>query len=397
MKRFFRILTILIMCLSLSGCGDGGSIYSNYREVEQLQLIRTLGIDRPGELVEVTISSGRAAGEGQGSLLSLRGASVAEAMQSMDDYASGKQLFYAHARHLIIGEETARDGIGEFLGYIQRSTALRMSIELYIVRGDDAKSLMTASDGEDYEISETMSAVSRDVRRSGRSHAFTCTETARALSESGAALVCALSAAPTEGVVFSEASGATAVPDGFGILVGDRLVGFIDERDAVAACILTGNGGLTAITLPDGDGGIAGVTLEDARAEFTPVWEGDELREIKCEIFVDSVLAELSQPQPELSPELLSRLSTALGQEIFSRAGNVLALERGLSADFLGIGRLLRAQGSAKFDSMSPAWPQCLEDIGFSLSVNAAVGRSSDLDGSAGTEGGIFSYAGNPR
>ena len=395
LKRALRIFIIIIVCLALTGCGgDGGSIYSNYREVEHLRLIRTLGLDRTGETTALTISSGRAAGSGQGALMSLRGESVAAAMQAMDNYASGKQLFYAHARHLIIGEDTARKGLGEFLGYIQRSTVLRMSIELYVVRGSSAKELMTGPGAPDYEISEAMSAVSGEIRRSGTSHAFTCLETARSLSETGAALICALRAAPTEDIVFSADAAVTPVPDGFGILVGEKLVGFIESDDAVAACILTGNGGLTTLTLPDGEGGRVSLTIEDTSAEFEPVYgENGALSEIKCLVSLDSVITELSRPRTELGEEYMSAVGDALARDMLERTVSVLSLEKGLGADFLGLGRMLRDKDAAAFDAMPVPWPECLGTAQITVAVDARAGRSNDLDGSTGTEGRLTAYA----
>ena len=93
LKRALRIFIIIIVCLALTGCGgDGGSIYSNYREVEHLRLILTLGLDRTGETTALTISSGRAAGSGQGALMSLRGESVAAYIIPSDESLTVRDL-----------------------------------------------------------------------------------------------------------------------------------------------------------------------------------------------------------------------------------------------------------------------------------------------------------------
>ena len=43
MKRFLSLLIIICSLPALSGCG---SIYSNYREIQQLMVVQTMGIDR---------------------------------------------------------------------------------------------------------------------------------------------------------------------------------------------------------------------------------------------------------------------------------------------------------------------------------------------------------------
>ena len=51
------ILLLALSLLALPGC-SGTSIYTNYHEVEDLELIRTVGVDKAANQVEVTICSG---------------------------------------------------------------------------------------------------------------------------------------------------------------------------------------------------------------------------------------------------------------------------------------------------------------------------------------------------
>ena len=62
-------ITAAVLALSLialSGC-SGGSIYSNYREIEQLVVIQTMGIDKTDDGVCLSISSGSIGGGSSGS------------------------------------------------------------------------------------------------------------------------------------------------------------------------------------------------------------------------------------------------------------------------------------------------------------------------------------------
>ena len=65
--KIFRIAAVLVLAALLTGC-SGGSIYSNYRELEQLMVIQTLGFDRTPDGVRLSASSGSdSAGGGGGS------------------------------------------------------------------------------------------------------------------------------------------------------------------------------------------------------------------------------------------------------------------------------------------------------------------------------------------
>ena len=64
MKKLTALICA-INCLMLCSC-SGGSIYSNYREVEQLMMIQAMGFDRCDGGVELSVSSGTGGLSGQG-------------------------------------------------------------------------------------------------------------------------------------------------------------------------------------------------------------------------------------------------------------------------------------------------------------------------------------------
>ena len=105
-KRITAAVTALSLAL-LCGCRGTGSIYSNFREISRIEIITTIGIDRAGEGADVTISSGRSPEGGQRLLMSRRGASVEQAMLSLQDYASSEELFFEHLEYFLVGEDTA--------------------------------------------------------------------------------------------------------------------------------------------------------------------------------------------------------------------------------------------------------------------------------------------------
>ena len=377
-----RICTIIIICISLllqSGCG--GTVYSNFRELEMLQLVRVMGLDRGDGGVTVTVSSGKGEANPGGVLLSVTAPSLSLAEQSLHDFAGERKLFYAHTKHLLIGEETAKEGIGEFLGAVERSSLLRMGIGLYLVRGSSAKELMTAPGDESYEISAVLSSVEQDLAESGAGAVFTCMETERALADCGACLICALSAAETETVIYSAEAAVTAVPDGFGILSGGVLVGSIPRADAPAACILLNRGALTDIVLPCGEGS-ASVKLSKAGVKYSLPRQGL----LQAEVNLSAELTELSVPREGDIEPLLEELSAALESEMRRRCEAVLAQEKALKADFLGLSRHVRDADARWFDGFADS-SEMLDDLEIRLAVTARVGRSGDLKGSAGGAG----------
>lgn len=393
------IVALIIICIlpGLAGCGHSGTIYSNYREVEQLQLIRAVGVDYEDGDVRLTISSGELGEEGNSMLLSRSGGSLATAADSLQDFAAGQELFYDHTQYFLFGQDAAEKGIGEFLDYIERSTTLPMGISLFVVRDETAEELMTASGDGQYDPGKALSSIKRVAARRGDNHVFSCADTARALSESGAGLICALRPASVEGTVFTSDTGAEAVamPWGFGILKDGALVGFIEPDEAMCAVMLIG-GGMSDIVLSDGDGGRVTLTLESSDVSFTPVWGVDgSLEQVRAEVKVRSKLVELSQYHDTADRELLSLFGTQLARELHRRFTGLLSLENQYQADFLGLGNLLRDRDAQRFDAMPRSWEELLGDVDFQVGVWAKVGRTSDLKGSVSVDGeGEFGASG---
>ena len=63
--KLTRIIAVVCLAALLSGC-SGGSVYSNYREIEQLMVIQTMGFDYAKSGVRLSASSGSDSAGGGG-------------------------------------------------------------------------------------------------------------------------------------------------------------------------------------------------------------------------------------------------------------------------------------------------------------------------------------------
>ena len=125
MKRFLALLLALALVL-LSGCG--GSIYANYRAIEKLVLIQTVGYDlaKNGD-VGLSVSSGKAQ-EGKESVrLFAAATSIGLAVGAVQDLSTGQELYFPHTSYIMLGEAAARSA-ERFLDYVERSVQDRKSV-----------------------------------------------------------------------------------------------------------------------------------------------------------------------------------------------------------------------------------------------------------------------------
>ena len=109
MHRAQTLALLLAAGLLCSGCANG-AISSNYRPVEDLMLIQTIGVDRAPEGVCLSASTGRAGENEPPQRMTQTGETVLAALDRLQDRTPNAELFYAQTSYLLLGEEAAAAG-----------------------------------------------------------------------------------------------------------------------------------------------------------------------------------------------------------------------------------------------------------------------------------------------
>ena len=372
-------LAVMLLC---AGCdSDSGTIYANYRELENIEIVQTLGLDRvPGGGYTVTVSAGAGGQSDTPLVIAGKGSSIPAAMEQVQRRCAKEELFYAHTRYVLVGEGAAAEGIATLLDFIERSTQIRLDVQLFIVRGGSAEKLMGDSGTGETEISKTLEAVVRDVELSGRSRAFTCSEIAGSLAESGAALACAVSAEDISKAVKTENDGTIAVPVGYGVFRGPQLIGYLTEDAARGANLLLNHPGTGTVEL-------SGATAELIRckAEMKPQWgEGSAPESLDVHLDARAAIVELGSKTPTLDAQAQSRLSRELAETLERQAQEALEFSIANDADFLAIGRALELDDTGRAASLPSDW---LRSLQFTVKCEAQADRTYDIGERANTEG----------
>lgn len=205
MKKWLCVLILLCMIPALTGCG---SIYSNFREVEQILAIQTMGLDSRDGAVRLTLAApSTTRTDGSPVCLSGTGQSVTTAIQRIRNYSSEDDLFCAHVNHVVLGEPVARQGIADMLTYLCRSTEMRIDTPLYVVREHTAEEMISGVVKGGTGICEVLDAVKANADDRGDSYVFTASQVMRALARHGSALICALEYSDSDELTEKTASG----------------------------------------------------------------------------------------------------------------------------------------------------------------------------------------------
>ncbi len=143
-KRMICLLFILASIMLLAGCW-------NRRELNDIAIVAALGIDKEdGELLVTmqVINPGQVATVKQGGItkapvrtFQAKGRTLPEAMRKVTTSAP-RAIYSSHLRMLIIGEDLAKEGMGEIVDYVVRGKEFRTDFYLTIAKNTRAENIL---------------------------------------------------------------------------------------------------------------------------------------------------------------------------------------------------------------------------------------------------------------
>lgn len=368
MKKAFLLLYIILFSPLLTGCG---SIYSNFREVEHLLVIQTMGIDQGQGGIELSLAS--AADKGSGPIrLSGQGESITTAIDRVRRRSYEDELFCSHINHIVLGEECARQGVEDIIAYICRSPDIRIDVPLYVVQGGKAADLVMESGSDTIGASEILNGVqvSLDGRDDFRS--FTAAEVARSLARHGSALICALEY--TDAAKDSEEESKTATVSGYAVIRNGALCGFLDRDQAIAAGLLLNDPGISDITVRGADRKSVTIEIDRGSSTVQPLRD-DAGKLIGLEIYVQvgASVAE-AEGDPAGTDYLTAQLEAAVSRQI----GMLLRSAKELGADFLGLGSRIERLMPDEFRE-SGSFAEVLPELELRVHVLGDLEHTNDI------------------
>ena len=384
MRRTRALALLLVAGLLCSGCGSG-AISTNYRPVEDLMLIQTIGVDRAPEGVCLSASTGRAVENEPPKRMTQTGETMLAALGQLQDRTPNAELFYAQTSYLLLGEEAAAAGeLTPLLDFIARNPDMRLSAPLFLVRGTAQQAVMDTGDDRT-DVTEALTALEKDTALSGMSHAFSCADIARALAGSGCAAVGAVACVRTPE---SEGGTLTLVPAGYAIFRGGDYLGCIAPETARGASMLLGVVTNGDIAVRDGDGSTVMLTLDACRTAIRPVWDGGTLACVDVTLRLRAGISELRTPRRITTRAYQQSLNAALAACVGGWVRDAIAASQALEADFLGVGQAVAVRSGHRWAAVRDGWAELWPDVPVRVTVAADVGRTYDLRDGIDTTGG---------
>lgn len=353
------LFPLLAACLLLAGCSGLPAA----REMGDMALLRTLGVDPSPAGVAVTGSTGpRAKGlqaEGEPALTlsadrgSLSGAYLAMQGQS-DSY-----VFFGYVDQLLIGEALAEEGVQPVLDYFSRDAELGLGAQLWLVQGASAREALSA--GGEKGLDSRLETLQNDSEMGIANHTRTAGETYSDLLELGSAYVPALSPAGDGGALLMER--------GYGVLKGDALAGFLEGEAAKGLELLTGgpSADILDVTLA---GDPVSVKMTSACTRSRLEFRGDAPSKLRLTCKIEARLSEYRQ-RPEGGE--LEALCVELENRERERIISTLDRLQAWGTDCAGLGAKAGIARPAHWRAVQESWPEWFSRVPVEIQVEVKI------------------------
>ena len=349
----------LAACLCLTGCAGVPAA----REMGNMALLRAMGVDTDGEAVLVTASTGLRASGTQGEeaeALTLRagGPSLSAACLSMQGQ-SDSYVFFGYVDQLLLGEELARQGVRPVLDYFARDVELGLGARLWLVRGTRAGQAVDS--GGEEGVDSRLSTLQTDGELGAVPQSRTAGEVYTDLLERGSAFVPALALAGEEGRL-------TAT--GYGVLSGERLVGFLEGGEAQGLELLAGclSADILEEELPGGNR--TAVRLISARTRSTLAFQGERPAALRLTC---QVTGRLEEYQSLLTGGERAQLAARLEQRLTRRLEQALARLQDWGTDCAGLGPRAALACPGKWQRIQGDWSRWFAQLAAEVQVTVKL------------------------
>ncbi len=389
-----KLLIIYSICFSLllSGCT---TIYNNYKEIEQLLVVQTMGLDEQGGGVMLSLASAAGSNGSQPRRLSAAGDSITTAMERIYNYSYEEQLFLSHVGQLVIGESAAEKGIDNYLAYISRTPEMRLDMPMFVVIGGTAEdAVMQVGDGK-RGISEVLETVEVSSRRRGDSGIYTAADVLRDSMRWGSALICALectdasetaesaggnSPDTSQSPQSSETPRLTAAAQGFAVIREGKLCRYLSREQAIAVGFLRNDVGISDVQVRDKYGDLVVLEIDSGSSRVKALWSAPgELKGLDVQVDVGASVIEISGHGELQSAEYSDHLTAQLEALISGYVTETMQASKELKADFLGLTTAVEKDSPENYRLLSRDFPELLPELELSITVSAQLRHTNDM------------------
>ncbi|MBM7665838.1 spore germination protein KC [Solibacillus kalamii] len=390
MKKYMFILIILNFILT--GCWDK-------RELNELAITLALGIDKvEGEdeyevTAQVVVPSAVSMKDGTGgatvTLFTENGETVYEALRRMTK-VSPRKIYPGHLQMLIIGEELAKEGIGESLDLLARDWELRPDFYVVVAKDVTAREILNVTtDLESIPASKMFAGLKVSEKAWAGTTGVTLDELiVNLISDGKEAVLTGIQLTgnkqigSTQQNIESISKPAQIQYDNLAVFKEDRLMGWLTEQDSRGYSGITNSvkSTVTSISCPNEGKSTIEVTNFHSKVEGNIVHGKPEVNiHTKAEGKVGEVRCKIDLKNPEAIQELEKNYEKE-ATRIINETIDVLQEE--YQSDIFGFGEAIHRANPEEWNKIKENWDEEFSDLTVNVKVDMKIRLTGTVNSS---------------
>ncbi|MFN0223033.1 Ger(x)C family spore germination protein [Paenibacillus sp. KR2-11] len=385
LRRLLLAAVLVLSLLAVTGCW-------NRRELNELTIVFALGIDKAedGYLVSVQLVNAQEIASKGGSgyatpitVYSSKGATVFEALRRMSTKLN-RRMYLSHIRAVVIGEEVARQGVGDALDFLSRDHELRTDFFVLIARESRAEQILGALTPLEKIPANKMYSALQVMKENwaGETEITLDDLLSDMLSKGTNPVVTGIQLTGSTQRAMNKSNVGKTVTDtvlryhGMAAFRDDRLAGWLTEEEAIGFNYVLRNlkSSIVNLRCPGGGGKVAmeltriqskiRASAQDGAPEITIRLETEaNIGDVECPLKVMDI---------QTVPEIEQRLEEAIRGSI--RAG-VQASQKRLKTDIFGFGNAVHRDQPKIWKQVQTRWESVMPGVPVEVEVDAKLRR----------------------
>ena len=343
-----KLVLMIAQCLLLAGCTG----LPTPREMGDMALLRTVGVDGGGNDITLTVSTGDRAGGSEGEkapplILTGRGSSLAAAAADLRQQ-SDSWVFFGHADQVLLGRETELLSV---LSWLAHDAELSLGANVWLL--GEGNGAIAVENGGEAGVEKRLAALERDAKLGAAPMTRTAGELYSALLDRGCAFLPVLTGA-------GELS-----PGGYALVNGGGVTALLAGEEARGLELLCEHpmAEVIEVSLPEGE---VSVRLVGGQLDCKPRFESGELKKLELRSRVSGKLCQWDGP---VTPEQREAITAEVSRRLYTELAAALNRLQTEKTECAGIGSRVAIAAPWHWAQLEGRWQEVFGALDWELEV----------------------------
>ncbi len=379
------ILTITFFSMLLTGCWDR-------KELNQLGIAMAIGLDKGDDgKVQLTSQIVRpAAIEKQGGgkeppyeLVISSGKSIFEAIRNTVKEFD-RRSFFSHTKVIVVGEDYAREGLGDTIDFVTRSHELRKTTWLIVASDCKASEVLGVKHGLEKIQANYMEGILRSQKVDSNSTVTKVIDFIKAMPGEGSNPITGVfslinvKSVPAEGTEPEERKGLKL--SGSALFKKDKLIGFLGNNETLGLNILTHKFNRIPISLQatrDQPDEKVVVEIIKIHCSVKPSINKGQIQ-FNVAIKAEGNLTEVKDDMDVTNLKIFDEINSNFSEFLRNTTDNsIRVIQKNMGTDVIGFGRAFELKYPKTWSKIKTRWnDEIFPNVSYTVTVDARLNRT---------------------